>query len=207
MENVLNLCGDIAAEPTASHESHGAVFYTFPLRVLRLSGTEDLPNVIAPEAMLKRFTAGDRVRIFGQIRSYSRRTETGNRLLISAWARSVEAAAGEPYDNRVSLTGTVARPPIYRCTPYGREITDVMLACERPIPPQTVQDGASRPKPRCDYIPCVTWGSVARLCAGFDPHTRVSFTGRFQSRPYTKIVDDIPTERIAYEVSVAEMRS
>lgn len=235
MENILHLCGDIAASPVPSHESHGIVFYTFPLSVLRLSGAEDLPNIIAPEVMLRRFSQGERVRVFGQVRSFSRRTENGSHLIISAWAKSIDSAPNEPYDNRVHISGTVARPPIYRCTPYGREITDVMLKCGRPIPPHVTpssientssevsevstrgsQDatfenaggfaGCSIPRTRYDFIPCVTWGSVARHCAGLETGTAVEFMGRLQSRPYTKMIEGLAFNRVAYEVSVAELQ-
>jgi len=237
MENILHLCGDIAAAPVPSHESHGIVFYTFPLSILRLSGAEDLPNIIAPEVMLRRFSEGDRIRVFGQVRSFSRRTENGSHLIISAWAKSIDSAPDEPFDNRIRISGIVARPPVYRCTPYGREITDIMLKCARPIMPRTVPPAVSSENPpaedseapaetfselsvesvggfagynairtRCDFIPCVTWGSVARHCAGLETGTEVEFTGRLQSRPYTKIVDGMSFNRVAYEVSVAELR-
>ena len=237
MENILHLCGDIAADPVPSHESHGIVFYTFPLSVLRLSGAEDLPNIIAPEIMLRRFSKGERVRVFGQVRSFSRRTENGSHLIISAWAKSIDPASDEPYDNRVRISGTVARPPIYRCTPYGREITDIMLKCTRPTPPRSfpvpsseaasaeasaapaentaalsAEDvggfaGCRMARLRCDFIPCVTWGSVARHCAELETGAEAAFLGRLQSRPYTKLIDGLAFNRVAYEVSVAELES
>ncbi|MGN1074217.1 MAG: single-stranded DNA-binding protein [Eubacteriales bacterium] len=218
MENVLHLCGDIQAAPQLSHESHGVCFFTFPLAVRRLSGTEDVLNVIAPEAMILRIREGERVRLFGQVRSYNNRSAQGNRLQISAWAKSLESCC-EDYDNRVSLTGVICKPPVYRCTPYGREITDIMLRVDRPSrteealrtegaqrtdEPAREDDAEPRIRTRYDYIPCVTWGSVARLCAGMEPYTRVTFTGRLQSRAYTKLVGEESQARVAYEVSVAQ---
>ncbi|MEA4823497.1 MAG: single-stranded DNA-binding protein [Clostridiaceae bacterium] len=206
MENVLHLCGDIQAAPIVSHESHGVIFYTFPLEVERLSGTVDVLNIIAPEAMVLRMRVGERVRLFGQVRSYNNRGPVGNRLQISAWAKSLERCE-DACDNRVSLTGVICKPPIYRCTPYGREITDIMLRVDRAAPPVTASAEGLREeriRTRFDYIPCVTWGSIARLCAGMEPYTRVTFTGRLQSRAYTKLVGTESQARVAYEVSVAQ---
>ena len=185
--------------PVPSHESHGVAFCTFPLAVERLSGTVDTLNVIAPEVMCRRVEADMRLRLFGQIRSYNSRSPEGSRLQISAWAKSLEESADD-CDNRVTLEGVLCKPPSYRCTPYGREITDIMLRVERALPPGARRTGG----PRCDYIPCVTWGSVARLCAGLDPGTAVRFEGRLQSRAYTKTVDGAAQLRVAYEVSVSQ---
>lgn len=279
MENILYLCGDAAALPAFSHESHGVPFCTFPLRVERLSGTSDILRVIAPAAMCRgifpdaplaglyppgggpgcvpspvsglfdavgvsgsaespsgsaenRFAdalsggfaaicgsgsvetadgsalPGDpaapiRVRLFGQIRSWNCRSAQGNRLQLSAWAKSLERC-GDGFDNRVTLSGVLCRPPVYRCTPYGREITDVMLRVERTLPPGAAC--AVPWRPRCDTIPCVTWGSVARQCAALSPGDAVRFEGRFQSRPYTKTIDGRTEHRTAYEVSISAMR-
>lgn len=201
MENILHLTGTAAADPVWSHESHGLPFYTFPLEVLRLSGTADTLNVTAPAAMCRSLTAGVRLRLFGQVRSHNSRGPAGSRLRILAWAKSLEPT-DEPDANRVTLSGVICRPTVYRCTPYGREITDVMLRVERTLPPE-----ASPRRPRCDYIPCVTWGSVARHCAGLAPGTPVRFEGRLQSRTYTKTLDGVPEQRVAYEVSVAQCHS
>ena len=108
MENVLHLCGDIKAAPTISHESHGIVFYTFPLSVERLSGAWDTLNVIAPEAMCRRCAEGARMRLFGQVRSYNNHGAEGSRLQISAWAKSLEESA-DACDNRVLLHGVLCK--------------------------------------------------------------------------------------------------
>ena len=197
MENVLHLCGDAAADPAWSHESHGVTFYTFPLAVARLSGTVDTLTVAAPAAMCRDLNAGAHIRLFGQVRSHTSRGPEGSHLRILAWAKSLEICE-DPPANRVSLRGVVCRRPVYRCTPYGREITDIMLRAERTAPP-----GASPRRLRCDYIPCVTWGSVARLCAVLEPGAQVRFEGRLQSRGYTKLADGVPQQRTAWEVSVA----
>lgn len=200
MENVLHLCGDIKAAPTISHESHGIVFYTFPLSVERLSGAWDTLNVIAPEAMCRRCAEGARMRLFGQVRSYNNHGAEGSRLQISAWAKSLEESA-DACDNRVLLHGVLCKPPVYRCTPYGREITDIMLRVERGMPPELLNTAR---RPRFDYIPCVTWGSVARMCAALEPYTPVTFEGRLQSRAYMKTIGTETQTRTAYEVSVAQ---
>jgi len=200
MNNFAQLVGDVAAVPVFSHENHGCRFVSFPLRVLRLSGTADLPNVIVPEALSAGLEEGRRIHVCGQLRSYNNHTPRPdgpqNRLLILMWGRSWEPC-DDDYENRVMLSGTLCRVPIYRRTPYGREISDVMLRVERP----TGIPGMPR---RCDYLPCVTWGSVARMAAQLPPHSKLSVSGRLQSRGYTKVIDGESFERTAYEVSVCE---
>ena len=200
MNNFAELCGDVAAAPVFSHENHGCRFVSFPLRVLRLSGTADVPNVIVPEAVSGGIEIGRRIRLSGQLRSHNnhnpRPDGLPNRLLILMWARCWEPC-DDAYENHIVLTGTVCREPVYRRTPYGREISDIMLRVERP-------GGLPGAPKRCDYLPCVTWGSVARMAAALPPHSRLSVSGRLQSRAYTKIIDGQCERRTAYEVSVSE---
>ncbi len=195
MTNFIELCGDVATPPVLSHENHGVAFYTFVLCVKRLSGAEDLPNIIAPAHHIAHVEPGRRIHISGQLRSYNNRGGAGNRLQISAWAKVLEPTACD-YQNHVALTGILCRQPIYRCTPYGREITDLMLCVERPGTPAAVR--------RYDYLPCVTWGSVARMCATAQARSRVSLTGRLQSRRYIKVEGSDSVPRTAYEVSVSD---
>ena len=200
MNNYAELCGDVAADPVFSHENHGCRFVSFPLRVLRLSGTADVPNIIVPEALSAGLETGRRIHVCGQLRSYNNHNPKPegppNRLLILMWGKTWEPC-DDDYENRIRLTGTLCREPVYRRTPYGREISDVMLRVERP-------GGLPGMPKRCDYLPCVTWGSVARMAAALPPRSRLSVSGRLQSRAYTKIIDGECHSRTAFEVSVSE---
>ena len=123
----------------------------------------------------------------GEIRSFNNHSGQGRRLVITVYARSITLWDGAP-ENSVTITGAVCREPVYRHTPLGREITDLMLA-------------VSRKYRRRDYIPCILWGSVARMGAQCPVGTELCIQGRLQSRSYVKQTSDGPEERIAYEVS------
>lgn len=188
--NQVRLCGTLDSAPTFSHENHGRRFYRFLLAVERLSGTVDRLPVLADWALLDSTDAawGEEVLVTGQLRSFNQMTETGRRLILSVYAASLELCYEAP-DNRVELTGALCKYPIYRRTPLGREICDGMLAVNRPYH-------------RTDYLPCIFWGRTAREIALCTVGARLHLTGRFQSRPYTKLLPDGTTsERTAYEVS------
>ena len=147
------LRGELAELPVFSHENHGRRFDTFVLEVERLSGVRDRVRVIAEERMMERLdpTAGEKVEVEGQVRSYNNRSGQGRRLIITVYAFRVEAVDGPP-ENEICLQGRICREPVYRRTPLGREIADVMLAVERKYG-------------RSDYLPCILWGSLARMAA------------------------------------------
>ena len=187
--NIITLRGELAALPEFSHENHGRLFYRFELKVPRLSGAVDTLPVIAEASLLEEIdlSGGAMIAVTGQIRSHNMRNEGSRRLLIFVFAASVTAEDGEPM-NHVLLEGPLCREPSYRRTPLGREICDAMVAVPR----------AFR---RADYIPCILWGRTAQEIA--DCHTRdhIRVCGRLQSRRYTKLTDEGPVERVAYEVS------
>ncbi len=195
--NKLKLCGQIASEIVYSHSTRTREYSTFKLSIKRLSDAEDLPDIIVPSEVIlsSGIKSGDFVSVDGQLRSYNNKNAKENKLKINAWALCLEKC--EPnYQNDVELIGTVCKQPIYRQTPYGREITDLMLSVERPNVSEYL------PK-RYDYLPCITWGSVARMCADLTPHTKIHLLGRFQSRQYVKMIDGIGYDRTAYEISVS----
>jgi len=189
MENQITLRGSLMALPHLSHENHGKKFYRFTLEVPRLSGTVDLLPVVAEEKLLNQLdlSAGSMLTVYGQIRSHNVRTLDSRHLLIFVFALSLICEDGEPINDCV-LEGPLCREPTYRRTPLGREICDVMLAVPR----------AFR---RADYLPCILWGRTA--AEGAQRHVRdvIRLTGRLQSRNYTKMTDQGPQERTAYEVS------
>ena len=192
--NQIKLCGDIEAMPTLSHTNHNREFYSFPLAVQRLSGTYDTIRVIAPSTLCSALSVPATIVLTGELRSYNDREAEHNRLKISAWAQEITVCR-VPHENTVHLTGSLCKPAIYRRTPFGREIADMMLCVER----EYVTGGIHR----CDYIPCIAWGSVARLCASLPAHSVIELEGRMQSRNYIKVIDGRAEERTAYEVSIA----
>ena len=131
--NRVQLCGALAELPRFSHENHDRRFYRFPLEVERLSGAVDVLPVIVSEEVLCEMdlSGGEMLAVTGQIRTFNNRAQTGRRLVISVYAESLASCDGEP-ENQVELTGTICKEPVYRQTPLGREICDLMLAVNRP---------------------------------------------------------------------------
>ena len=190
--NHITLCGTLRALPEYSHSNHERRFFRFELEVERLSGTADVLPVMAAEDVLMAadLFAGGRFLVEGQIRSFNSRAESGRRLIISVFAESVTTTEQPPQNDAV-LTGTICKPPIYRRTPLGREICDVMLAVPRQYQ-------------RTDYIPCILWGRSAQEAASALPGSKLHVTGRLQSRDYIKVIDGESFTRTAYELSVTE---
>ena len=190
--NRAELCGMVAGVPRYSHESRGTEFYIFPLETCRLSGTADRLNIVLRRDMVTPLLEeGATVRVTGELRSFNNKTGVGNRLILTIFARNIEPWYGED-ENRITLTGTICKEPGLRMTPMGREICDLILA-------------VGRRYHRSDYIPVITWGLQAREVARCEVGDRLSLQGRLQSRVYTKIVDGVPEERIAFEVSAADV--
>lgn len=192
MEHIANqilLRGTLVELPQFSHENHDKRFYRFMLEVERLSGAVDLLPVLVPEHVLSAMdvSGGTMLSVQGQIRSFNSRAETGRKLVISVYAENLETCDDEPA-NQVQLSGTVCKEPIYRRTPLGREICDVMLAVNRPYH-------------RADYIPCIFWGRTAGEVSACTVGDTLSLTGRLQSRTYVKLLENGSETRTAYEVS------
>lgn len=187
--NIITLRGELDALPTFSHENHGRRFFRFTLNVPRLSGTVDHLPVVAEDRLLDTIdlSGGEMLTVTGQIRSHNIRTDGLRRLLIFVFATDLIAEDGEPL-NEVILEGPLCREPIYRHTPLGREICDVMLAVPRAFH-------------RADYLPCILWGRTAQQIAACHQRDQIQIIGRLQSRSYTKLTDAGPQERTAYEIS------
>ena len=190
--NFVRLRG-AAGDPQVSHENHGQRFFRFPLSVRRLSGQPDVIYVIATGEQLQPLLPleGRRLTVEGQLRSFNNKSGQGSRLVITLYARSLRKGGGEPANDLV-LAGVLCKPPVFRRTPLGREICDLMLAVNRRYG-------------RADYLPCIAWGQVAVLTGRLDTGSPLALEGRVQSRIYTKIVDGQPQERTAYEVSVMHL--
>lgn len=192
MEHIMNqitVRGELMGLPEFSHENHGKRFYRFLLCVRRLSGAEDVLPVIALESQLNKIdlSGGSMLRITGQVRSHNSRDGGVRHLLIFIFAGEIIAEDGEPM-NELTICGPICKEPVYRRTPLGREICDVMLAVPR----------AFR---RADYLPCILWGRTAQEISQCNVRDRIQIQGRLQSRNYTKLTENGAQERTAYEIS------
>lgn len=190
--NEISLCGTLATLPRPSHENHGRQFYTFPLEVPRLSGACDVLPILAAEDVLNEvdLSGGASLRIEGQLRTFNSHRETGRRLILSVFANAITSCDDAP-ENRALLTGAICKPPVYRTTPLGREICDIMLAVQRRYR-------------KADYIPCILWGRTAQEASDFPVGTVLTLHGRLQSRDYIKVLGDVRETRTTYELSVTD---
>jgi len=197
--NFVSVVGKIASDYTFSHEVFGEGFYRFSIEVSRLSAASDILPVTISERIMdrERFTIGTIVLVTGQIRSYNSfvENENRNRLVLTIFARDYT----EPDDkalrnpNEVTLNGFICKPPVYRTTPFGREIADLLIAVNRSYN-------------KSDYIPCITWGRNARFGSKLAVGDSIKVIGRMQSRGYQKKTDAGEVlEKVAYEVSVAKL--
>lgn len=191
-ENRISLRGSVAGEPALTHRNHGVDYYTVPFRVPRLSGAEDVLNLVTAQPDPALWTPGVWLAAEGEVRSYNNRSGVGPRLVITVLVRSADPCPPSEGENRLNLGGVLCKPPVRRRTPLGREICDLLLAVNRPYG-------------RADYLPCIAWGSLAALCGGMDVGTPLRLEGRLQSRRYRKVTDAGEETRVAYEVSVMNL--
>ena len=196
--NQVTIMGKVATEFSFSHEVFGEGFYMVEVEVKRLSNSEDRIPLMISERLIDvtQDYTGEYIMVHGQFRSYNRHEEQKNRLVLSVFVREISFMEEEPdgtKTNSIWLDGYICKEPIYRKTPLGREIADLLLAVNRPY-------GKS------DYIPCICWGRNARYASGFEVGDHVQLLGRIQSREYVKRISDTETEkRVAYEVSVSKL--
>lgn len=196
--NQVSVAGEVIGEFTFSHEVFGEGFYLLDVLVSRLSNSSDVIPVMVSERLIdvKADYRGKFVEVGGQFRSYNRHEDSKNRLVLSVFAREITISDEESEDSKpnfIFLDGYVCKPPVYRKTPLGREIADILLAVNRPY-------GKS------DYIPCICWGRNARFAESFVVGGHIQVWGRIQSREYQKKVNESEFEkRIAYEVSVSKL--
>lgn len=196
--NQVTVAGEVVSTFTFSHEVYGEHFFMVNIAVCRLSSSYDIIPVMVSERLVdvKSDYRGCIMQACGQFRSYNRYDEAKNRLVLSVFAREItflEENEEEQNPNHIFLDGYVCKKPVYRKTPLGREIADVLLAVNRPY-------GKS------DYIPCICWGRNARFVEQFEVGTHIQLWGRIQSREYQKkIGEDEYEKRVAYEVSVSKL--
>ena len=201
--NHLVLVGKVTSDKVFSHEIYGESFYNFNIEVPRLSEATDIIPITVSERLLTdiNLEIGKEIIVEGQFRSYNTYENDRSRLVLTVFAKEIiekkaEKEEGEEtieISNEVVLVGYICKKPIYRKTPFGREIADILLAVNRAYN-------------KSDYIPCIAWGRNARFCENLEVGTAVKVVGRVQSRNYEKKHEDGTVEsRVAYEVSVASM--
>lgn len=195
--NKVMLLGKVSKEPTLSHEVYGEKFYEFDLEVKRLSGSLDIIPVIFSERLLvlESLRNGTIVKLNGQFRSYNNPEAGKSKLVLMVFAREIilTEASEEEDKNEIFLEGFVCKKPNYRQTPFGREISDLLVAVNRAYN-------------KSDYIPCIAWGRNAKYCESFSVGERIRVFGRVQSREYEKKLEDGTVEKkVAYEISVSKL--
>ena len=205
--NYLTLVGKVTGEKRFSHEIYGEKFYTFNLSIPRLSGNADIIPITVSERLItdEMLAEGKKLLIKGQFRSYNSYENERNKLILTVFAKDIEEleevqeqaeneiVKKEETTNEVVLIGFVCKKPIYRQTPFGREIADLLLAVNRAYN-------------KSDYIPTIAWGRNARFCQNIEVGTQVKIIGRVQSRQYEKKHEDGTVEtKTAYEVSVCSL--
>ncbi len=209
--NYLTLVGKVTSEKQFSHEIYGERFFTFDLSIPRLSGNADIIPVTVSERLLTddMMTMGTKLLIKGQFRSYNSYENEKNKLILTVFAKDIEKLEDETENsessevnefvkkdmvtNEVVLIGYICKKPIYRQTPFGREIADILLAVNRAYN-------------KSDYIPSIAWGRNAKFCQNLEVGTEVKIVGRIQSRNYEKKYEDgTVVKKVAYEVSIGSL--
>ncbi|ONI46399.1 single-stranded DNA-binding protein [Candidatus Epulonipiscium fishelsonii] len=196
--NEVEVIGKVVTGIEYSHKVYGEGFYSFDVEVPRLSDSSDLIPITISERLLP-YNAeieGKIFKITGQFRSYNQYEEGKNRLILTLFALEIEEITEQELSknhNSLRLKGFVCKPPVYRTTPFGREITDILLAVNRAYH-------------KSDYIPCITWGRNARYAKNLSIGDEIEVLGRIQSRVYQKKLENGETiKRVAYEVSISKM--
>ena len=195
--NQATIIGTIEDEFKFNHEIYGEKFYTCTVRVPRLSGTDDDVRIMVSERLIMdgEYSVGDKVEVSGQFRSYNSYENGDNRLVLTVFAKDIghfeESEKKNP--NTLYLNGFICKEPVYRTTPFGREITDLLLAVNRSYN-------------KSDYIPIIAWGRNARFAKNLKVGDNVKIWGRIQSRTYQKrISEEESLTKTAYEVSINRM--
>lgn len=193
--NKVFISGEILTEAEFSHEVYGEGFYEMSVLVKRLSGQCDVLPVTVSERLMtdKNLKTGVKINAFGQFRSYNKLVDGKSKLMLTVFIREILSDVAVRNPNSIVLSGYICKPPIYRTTPFNREIADILIAVNRSYN-------------KSDYIPCIAWGRNARFAKSLAVGEKIAVAGRIQSREYQKRIsdDDIKT-MTAYEVSVSKL--
>jgi len=196
LNNKIYLEGKVASELEFSHEMYGEGFYSFNIEAMRLSDSVDYLNITVSERLLNELdlAIGNEIIVEGQLRSYNKFMDGSNKLILTVFARNIEPCLERSKNpNEIYLDGYICKEPVYRTTPFGREIADVLLAVNRAYN-------------KSDYIPTIAWGRNSRFCQTLSVGDNIRVWGRLQSREYQKKVSDTEViKKVAYEVSISKM--
>ena len=193
--NKVYVMGEIVSDAKFSHEVYGEGFYEFFVKVPRLSGQADILPVTLSERLIQGATLekGKTLCAVGQFRSYNKLENGKSRLMLTVFVRELLEELPDKNPNSILLSGYICKPPVYRTTPFNREIADVLIAVNRAYN-------------KSDYIPCIAWGSNARFVQNLTVGDRIAVSGRIQSREYQKKFSDTDIRTMtAYEVSVSKL--
>lgn len=193
--NKLQLSGEVINEPEYSHEVYGEGFYETVIKVARLSEQCDFIPITISERLLAEHNVkvGDNISVIGQFRSYNKQDGEKSKLILSAFVKDIVEESMLDNTNIIQVSGYICKPPIYRTTPFNREICDVLMAVNRAYN-------------KSDYIPCITWGRNARYARSLNVGDALTVSGRIQSRKYIKNMGNgISEEKVAYEISVSKL--
>ena len=196
LNNKIYLEGMVSSNLEFSHEMYGEGFYTFEIEVIRLSDSKDTLNITVSERLITNMNLkiGDEITVDGQLRSYNKFIDGANKLILTVFARNIAYCVERSKNpNEIFLDGYICKEPVYRTTPFGREIADVLLAVNRAYN-------------KSDYIPTIAWGRNSRFCQALEVGDNIRIWGRLQSREYQKKVSETESiKKIAYEVSISKM--
>ena len=193
--NKLYLSGSIVSEPVFSHEVYGEGFYEMFLSVPRLSSQRDVLPITISERLIEnhKLKVGSEISVFGQFRSYNKLEDGKSRLMLTVFVRDILSNDNCKNPNVIYLSGYICKPPIYRTTPFAREIADVLIAVNRAYN-------------KSDYIPCIAWGRNARFLKTLNVGEKIFVSGRIQSREYQKkLSEDVSVPKVAYEISLCKI--
>lgn len=193
--NRVFIKGEIVTEARYSHEVYGEGFYEMDVLVRRLSGQADILPVTVSERLIEKhsLSVGSQLSAIGQFRSYNKLSDGKSKLMLTVFVRELVNAPDAKNPNNIVLSGYICKPPVYRTTPFSREIADVLIAVNRAYN-------------KSDYIPCIAWGRNARFVRNLGVGERVALAGRIQSREYTKKLSETESKTLtAYEVSICKL--
>lgn len=193
--NKVFISGEIVSEAEFSHEVYGEGFYEMNVLVKRLSGQGDVLPVTVSERLIadKDLKTGSVINALGQFRSYNKLVDGKSKLMLTVFVREILDDAPVKNPNSIVLSGYICKPPIYRTTPFNREIADILIAVNRSYN-------------KSDYIPCIAWGRNARFAKNLEVGEKIAIAGRIQSREYQKRISDEEIKIMtAYEVSISKL--
>ncbi len=193
--NKVYVMGEIVSEAVFSHEVYGEGFYEFFVKVMRLSGQQDILPITISERLIASgsLKQGSTICAVGQFRSYNKLENGKSRLMLTVFVRELVEETPQRNPNSIVLSGYICKPPVYRTTPFNREIADLLIAVNRAYN-------------KSDYIPCIAWGRNARFVRGLNVGDKIALSGRIQSREYQKrLSEDEVKTMTAYEVSVSKL--